>query len=261
MNDRQAGRWGRTLHGRDAGRFPSDASFDPTALNLSLYQRASFAGGGGNWPGTASAGSSGAHSLIDFGFPPSVGTAVNGFNPVKFAPSGGAGTGSGSSLEHSVTEDQIFVNGGTAMSGWLLLFLDSTGLAGQLMRGSPSGDYGMSWPFGATISCDFPYQAHPGVANSVDVNTASSATDVWMLLQWRCGPTTVEARVNGDAWQTTSFAADTIAGSSSDTGLLANPFGGGTFSVLEYAIGNITMTDANFDSLRMYCNTRYALSV
>lgn len=58
------------------------AVLNPATLALTGWVRASY--GGAPWAGTASAGSSGAKSMVTAGADPSVGTAINGLTPAAF---------------------------------------------------------------------------------------------------------------------------------------------------------------------------------
>lgn len=225
------------------------SGLDPTTLPLNLYDRASYSGA--PWIGTASAGTSGTHNFTSSGFAPSVGGAVNGLTPAQYTIAQG--------LTDSTPSNQIFTSGGSLASGWFLVNFNTLDTGSFIDGGTWNWD--KSGIGGSDITLTFNMTYAAGV-KSVNVFPLNSLT--WYLLQWRATATQLEFRVNNNAWNTSTFAASTLAPGAGGQAF-ADPTGGGFSSsgkMLEMAIAkDLALTNVQFDDLRTYVNNRYALSV
>ena len=221
----------------------------PPALSLTAFHR-DFTNP--NWPGIASAGTSGSGSndLTDPGTEPAQGTAQNGHGTANF----------------NGTDDYLLADGtldtyvaGTAFSGWVLLKAD-TGAAGAIW-----GDPGqlstvlrlaLNGSGSVTLSLN---------AGAVSVSRAVG-TGAYALVTFRYNGTNLQIGVNeapGAAGGGSSASYSTAISSLTEPVWLGGFTFGSFFDghIAELGISDTALTDAQFTSVKSYVNARYALSL
>ncbi len=246
MHTRAVGLWGATAAG---------AAFDPTTLSLSGYWRASYSGS--PWVGTASAGSSSGRDLTQSTFPPQTGTAVNGYTPANFDEA---------NPDYLNTADNNnTLMSSTASSGWFLLKSTSVPTAfgddyadGNLMSDNVNAETTVGHvSVGGTaklVACFY-------ASSYIRVELAMTA-NAWHLAQWKHDGVNLKIRVDNSGWS--SVACGTLSFLTPSVLTTGLGYGGGTKltgDVLEWAVSDTAISDANFDNVRTYCNSKYALSV
>lgn len=247
---------GRRVLRRPVVRGSSVAAIDPAALSLTGWWRASYAGS--PWAGTASAGGSGSRNLTEATNPP--GTAVVG----GFTAADADGTND--VLNYTGTLDDLI--NANAASMWVLFNADTAqadagagnrinntaflaeGSAGFFSFGFTAGGVHVSW--------------HNAGAYSELI--IACATAGWHLAQFKYDAGQAGAqlrlRVDGGAWSTAS-AGVLDGGLTNAVKLLQRYFLGNFFDgkILDIGTADSALSDASFDGIRGYCNTRYAVSV
>lgn len=199
--------------------------------------------------------------MVTNGAPLTTGTAVNGFTPATDNRAKG--------LKCSTTLSNLVTS--TAGSGWVLFNPTASAASGNMLFSDASGTFS---PDCLIVQHDDSPSSH-NVNVNIDFTTAgpvqvlsptnSVPNGSWALVQWTFSNTTVRVRINGGAWTTTTIASDTmnsIASSQTcDIGDSSAGGGGYTGDMLECAVSNTIISDANFDNVRTFLNTRYALSI
>lgn len=224
--------------------------FSLAELTISGYWRAPFSAS--PWTPTSSAGASGTNgSLAEVTNPPVTGTAVNGFVPAAF-----------NGTTHVLTNASALASMVTDTAGSLVcLFNATTAIADP---GSTSSYLDPSLISSGTSRLQLGFSA-AGVRLSTfngtawDGVAAACGTAAWHLAQARWNSTTIEVRVDGGAWQTLARTIVTAGGSvqigkNYDLAFLAG-------KILETATCQSRLSDATFDDMRSYVNTRYALAL
>jgi hypothetical protein len=229
-------------------------SFDPASLSLQGWWRGGDYDGSVTWTGTASAGNSGSHNLtVNTGLPTNGGATLNGHTTIHF--SGGA---FGPSFQNATFANFVSAS---AWSSWMLInFVDE-----------PS-DNADTNPFGnANVWRDdngdagvFVRSTGPGVQAAVNDGAVKCASTTftngaWHLLQARFNGTNVEVRVDNGSWVThaagnmTSNIGQLLVGEG-----ISNAIHG---DMAEMSLANTRFSDATFDNVRGYINSRYGLSI
>jgi hypothetical protein len=228
---------------------PPSAAFDPATLTLTGWWRGSYSGS--PWTGTASAGSSGSRDLTEATNPPGTGSAVNGFTPADF-------DGTNDVLTNATAISTLL--SASAWSMWALVNLDAinTNNADVWLNDPILNDSGAFW--GVHLKSGGTVHAYQWDGASKSVSETVS-TGGWALVQAKYNGTNLLLRVNSGSWQ--SAAAGNI---STLTGTLragVTPTGGHALDgkVLELALAASALSDANFDNVKSYVNSRYALSL
>ncbi len=148
-------------------------ALDPSTLALTGWYRGSFTAA--PWVGTASAGSSGSHSLITDAHDPAVGTALNGHAAADFA-----GT---HWLHDNITTEDVYLSP-TAYRVHLLVYVTGTSAPAGAIYDNPglvTDSAGGS--FGAVINSAGVHVYHAAVlvASSADALAASAWHDIDIL--------------------------------------------------------------------------------
>lgn len=228
--------------------------FDPTTLALTGYWRAAYAGP--PWTGVASAGASGGRDLTTAGDDPAVGATLNGYAGADF-------NGVTNVLTTGLAGTSFF--GVSAMAGWALVRADSVvadpGAGSRWQGNAILGDSGATYlqvtmtAAGATL-----YLTASGFGDEV---TAACGTGAPHLIQWKFDGTNLKIRVDSGAWQ--SVAATGGPGATIDdlsnnirVGLQSADFDG---RIWDLALTNVVLSDADFDNVKSYVNSRYALAL
>lgn len=225
---------------------PGAASFDPTTLSLTAYWRANYSAS--PWSGTASTGTSGSNTLSEATNPPGTGTAVNSYTPARFDGTNDQMTASGTVATYLGTRQ---------FAGWVLWrptaisdgWGDYTNVMMYVYLGS-GPTYTMRYNAGASsdVSVACPglnqYQLvtfrHTGSAYQIGVNTAPGAA----------GGASSQANTSNMSNRTGTIKIGQSA--------IVNWMNA---SVLEWGMTNTTLSDATFDQIKTYCNTRYGLAL
>jgi len=238
--------------GFGAGRRASKAAatYDPAVLSLTGWWRASY-DGSGTWSGTASAGSSGTHGLLEIINKPAAGTAVNGRTPATF--DGVNDFLGGSAFSTYAT--------GTAYGGWALIKIASI----STNNAAPSlYDNVTVWSNGAygglvlrsnnTVTLFHFDGGQQGVA-------ASFTTSAWQLVQWKYDGTNGKIRVNAGSWSSTAMG--TLADLTSTFYLSKRYDGTADFGgdVLDVGLIDSAPSDATFDNILLYARSYHALAL
>jgi IPT/TIG domain len=232
--------------------------FDPGTLPLNLWQRADYPGPLVVWPGSASAGTSGAHNC------PATTTAtqgppLNGRIPALY-------TNPQSSVADAKCDQYISV---PAYSGWMLakgIVANADGgaatpyLSTQIAADSTNALFGCSYS-----------------AGGIDVWALSSfvgyvrlqfplAVGVYGLLQWYYDNVNLFARLNSGAWASVACVAGfngiPLNGQAYTIGAApysAVPFFDG--DVPDHALSPTVISQPNFANVVSYCNARYGLAL
>jgi len=228
------------------------AAFDPATLALTGWWRASYSAS--PWVGTASAGASGTRDLTEATNPPSVGAAQNGLDPADF-------DGTNDQMRITLTLDD-FVNA-SAASAWVLFLADTA--AADAPAGQPynnpaplstaNSGYFIVGYSDAGVRC----ATHDGAYREV---TVAASTGAYHLAQVRIDGALLGVRVDSGSWSTTACGA--IAD------LTSNPIFLGTNvdqtkyfdgRILDVGLIDSVLSDVNFDNIKSYVNSRYALSL
>ena len=222
----------------------------PVDLALTGYWRASFSAS--PWTPTASAGASGTNgNLTEATNPPITGTAVNGFVPAAF-----------NGTTHLLSNATALTSMITDTAGSLVsLFNATTAIADP---GSTSSYLDPSLISSGTSRLQLGFST-AGVRLSTfngtawDGVAAACGTAAWHLAPARWNSTTLEVRVDGGTWQSLARTIVTSGGAiqigkNYDLAFLAG-------KILETATCPSRLSDATFDDIRAYVNTRYALSI
>lgn len=220
-----------------------------SAFTLRLWCRASFAGS--PWNGTASGGTSHLNSLTEATNPPSAVSAL-GFNVASF--DGVNDNLDGAALTTFYTT--------TAQYGWALILVDAIttndanwGLNDIIAMSNGTLQWGIILRDNAgTRTVEHKLETGGGTRSA----SVSISLSTWTLVQWKQNGTTISIRTNGNAWD------NQTGGTASALSAALSIGGWSSFSdinVAEVAMTEATLSDANFDTVRSYCNQRYGTSV
>jgi hypothetical protein len=224
------------------------AVFDPATLALTSWHRASYASM--PWPGTASAGASGSRELASTGADPSVGAAVNGYDPADF-------NGADDFVVYATASDLVATTAGTII---VLFYAD---VAEAAVGGQPFVSPCFWLNSGASSCVSFDSDGFKVGIYDTAWRTASvaAATAGWRLgvAQWNA--TAARVKVNGGSWQSIAAgAADGMTGS----GQCGAGYGGTKFfngRILERATASTVLSDDDLDGFLAYARARYGLAL
>lgn len=234
--------------------FWKSGSFNPATLSLTGWWRASY--GGSPWTPTASAGSSGSNgNLTKTADPaePAVGSAVNGFTPADF-------DGSNDALAGTAADTALFT--GAAGSIVVLFYADAATADSGNWYGNPqllghngtSGRVGVGFSDAGVVAGYYDGSSHLYLA-------AAASTGAWHLGQVKWDSSNLKVRVDSGAWQTLGAGAASLVGDTLRVGpdfLTSQHFNG---KILEIMTAASALSDDNFNNIKSYVNTRYALSL
>lgn len=242
----------------DSGTFVSgpafDYEFDPASLPLDWWQAPDYPGVGVAWPGTASAGTSGAHS--DVASPGALaGAAVNGHVPISIAL--GDISRANETLDNYITATQfsgaIVFNASVAPpdSGAASRVLNA-----QLMAAESAVFFGVH--FSASGVGTWMLSSFIGYVD----NVFACATGVWACLQFKYDGVNLKTRLNGGAW-TTQAVASGFNGTNPNTtrwriGAQTYTAHNPTAQVEEGFLSQALISDANFDNYLAAMRVKYA---
>lgn len=224
-------------------------SFDPATLALTGWWRAAYPPSP-PWTSIASAGTSGARELTEATNPPTAGTALNGFNTANF-----------DGVNDIINGADALSTYGSATAGSLafLIYADTLPADTGVVRTNAALLLDSNVYFVVAV-CD------SGVAvNLFDVGWkatpyAALVPGAWTFVQVRWDSTTLSVRTNNNPWQDVPCGAiadvtGTITLGQGNTG----PFFDGR--IASFIASQSAFTTAQFDQLRDYVNTRYALTI
>lgn len=236
--------------------------WSPAQLALTGWWRASYAGT--PWSGNASAGGSGSNAMNagspSTGYPstpvaPSVGAALGGFNPAEF---------------NGTTQFTVSTNFTEAIvppTGYAIavLFRASSLVLSSVYPNTYDSAGLFADPYGFNFGVDDAGLAVAHFDSGWNQHRlAGVSVSTWTLGQVRYDGTTVRLRLNGGAWSAGIAAASLTTPTSTyrcAAGIaalsVAQPFTGRIAEILTAG----SVTDANLDRTRVYCNQRYGLSL
>lgn len=228
--------------------------YDPAVLSLTGWWR-DYAGSS-PWAGTASAGGSGSRALTEATNPPTAGSALNGYGVAAFARASSQKMANATAISSFVTA--------SAWSAWALVRVtdvvtDSAPAAGYENE-AIVGDSGSYWA--CCLRSTGPKAMAYQYGATAYASEATFATGAWALLQFRYNGSITQSRVNGGAWADSAAATD--IGVTTGTLKIGNNWNGTAFvnlSIADLALINSALLDADFDNVKSYVNSRYALSL
>jgi hypothetical protein len=230
---------------------------DPSTLNLTGWLRGSYSGS--PWGGTASAGVSGdgVHDLVTDVNAPTAGAAVNGFTPASFA----------AASSQAFVGDQNWDQYLTAGAGSIAILFKAASANVDAGAGSRINNPGLlvqdtgSTTFGLNYSdAGVTFEIFDASVTWREL-TAAASTGAWHLAQAKWNGTNMFLRVDGGAWGSLSCTGPTTTALVMPVG---RTFDGATFyngDMLEVITSTQVLSDATFDGLRDYVNSRYGVSV
>lgn len=225
-----------------------DSSF-PASLSLTGWWRASYSGS--PWVGTASAGSSGSRDLTEATNPPATGSALNGLTPADF-------DGVNDLLTNATTLTDYIT--ASAYFGWVLFNADTVSGGSAFNGPNIIADTGGFWgvavfDLGGTPTVG-PWHWDGGAKNAL----ATISTGAWNLACWRYDGVDIRLKLNSGSIVTTAAGSvSTLTGTMEVGNGFSAIFIDGR--VAEIGLMASAGTDALFDDIRSYVNTRYALSL
>lgn len=244
-----------------AGRDGTPYQFDPASLALTLWQRPDY--GGPPWAGTASAGTSGTHSLTNgtaTAF--SAGTALNGYTPAYV--DGRERLAQPPPVMMMTADGTLadYVNA-TSFSGWALVYEDPAAVGARyILNAEAAADQIQLFTSGT---------AGLTVGNGGGAKTVSRAftTGAYQLITFRYTGTNLQIGVNeapGAAGGGSTIACSLSIDLSST--LVAGIWSASFFKlhtwlgdIVELALSKSVFDDATFTSVKSYANARYALAL
>ena len=230
--------------------FVPGATFDPATLSLTAWWRANYAGL--PWVGTASAGNSGTggtHDLSSAAGTPTAGAAQNGFTPADFDGS--------QRFDGSVLSSYITAAAGTIV----VLFIADTAAAAA---GAPINNPGMVAEGSGYLNLGFSDAGvtaafNDGAPKSI---TAAAAVSSYHLAKMVWNGATLAMAVDSNPTLPTAIACGSLGSVGPSLrigkGIAATQFDG---RILEIMMSDTALSDATFDGIRSYMNTRYALAL
>lgn len=225
------------------------ASFDPATLSLTGWWRASFSGS--NPAGVASAGSSGSNNLSNGANPPTATGTLNGLTVADFDGTNDEYAGAAFSTYWTTT----------AWSGWALVNADA-------INTNNTANYALNDVIvgtnGTAEICVYlrgtgPYSAGVTIGSGVGAETGF-VIGSWALVQFRGDPANgKEIRVNSGAWAGQSGGTIGSLAAALSIGDLAGGFFDGKMADIGLAASRLS--DATFDNVKSYVNSRYSLAL
>lgn len=244
--------------GRSSG---GTAPFDPATLDLTMWARADYVAGN-PWGNTASAGISGGEQLDVGSNPPAQANGILGPS-LEYDVADFDGTND-NMLSENVASTYITT---TNSSGWSLVYVETIGTnstsGSRLDNDCIFGTNGTTQhgvflrSGGGTPQVGL--QLFDGSANRI-VETGITL-NAWQLVQWRTDGSTVEIRVNGGSWASSTGGTQASVAAALRVG--RNPFDDQWLDgrMAEFALSKQKFDDATFDSILEYNRTRYDLSL
>lgn len=226
------------------------AGFDPSSLALEIWNHESYAGV--PWAGTASAGSSGSHSLIA-GVAPGAGTVLGGYTSARF-------NGTNTYLEGPLGSQSFSTSAGFMACLFIPASITGTGGISGFYNNPPLVEKGNSGPIGLALSTfGIQFGCYNG-SNYGGVTGGLPTVGQWALAMARWDNTTLEIRLNSDAWTTT---ARTIVLLDSAMVVGGDPAFGTYFDgdIREVMTAAFRPSDLQCDQIKSYLNALYGLSL
>lgn len=225
-------------------------AYDPADLTLTQWNRIAYSGS--PWAGVASGGGSGGRALSEGTNPPSAGAALNGLDSVSF-------DGTNDRLGGDTLGNVLPVN------GWAL------GLLLNIVAVSSSSSSAEGEILSDTLGtfCLQSYDAGGGIyrvsVQQYDTGWRRAEVGValatWTFVQARYNGATLGVRINGGSWTTTACGDNASGAGSFQVGQSRAAFGLFYSGLVAEVFAGAAISDGDFDGLRIYLNSRYALSV
>jgi hypothetical protein len=231
----------------DAFTYPS--SFDPSDLSLTGWWRNWTSG---NWVGTASAGTSGSHNLT-VGNPPGTST----LNSLSVADFDGVNDNfSGAAFSNYFT--------GSAFSYGFLLNCDSDVASAAniwddaAVFTSSNGNYGLHT---RNNSGTHQIRAYNDGSNNHVENIANWALGSWKFVQVKYDGSKIYSRINSASWSAGTTSSGIGTSETLVMGISYSNVARFDGKIAEIFFADSVLSDADFDNLKGYLNSRYALSL
>lgn len=221
-------------------------AFDITTLGLSGLWRGNYAGA--PWTPTASAGGSGANGNLVVGTAPTVGAAQGGYTP---ATEGGTHY-----LTGGVTSTFLTTAAGSL---YVLCKPSATAVVASLGHDEPSAFATSQAELNITYTTSgFGFVAYDGVYK---VARAAATSGAYHLAQVKYNSSIMRYRVDGGAWVDLATGPLIFVPGNIQTGV--NYALGAFFvgDVLEIGTSLTEFSDATFDNVKSYVNSRYGLAL
>jgi hypothetical protein len=225
------------------------AVFDPATLSLTGWWRASFSGSAP--VGVASAGSSGSNNLSNGANPPTATGTLNGLTVADFDGTNDEYAGAAFSTYWTTT----------AFSGWVLFNPDA-------INTNDTGNYALNDVLvgtnGTAEVCVYlrgtgPYSVGITIGTGVGAETGASLGS-WQLAQFRGNPANgKEIRINSGSWASQGGGTIGSLAANLSIGDLAGGFFDG--KIAEIGLAASRLSDGDFNNIKSYINSRYALSL
>ncbi len=231
-------------------------AYDPAVLSLTGWWRGSYTAS--PWVGTASAGNSGGgtHNMARISNPASSGTAVNGFNPATF-------NGSNQQLDNASALSAFITD--TAYFYWCLFKATATtGTSGtslaynnEQLIGDVNGKFGCSIATVAGVDKVVPWH-YDATGSKGDPHAISLSA--WNLICVRYDGTNIRGKLNSASVATAAAGTvDDVTGTMMMGASFSTPKFTG--SILDMGVMASAGTDALFDDIKAYINSRYGLAL
>jgi hypothetical protein len=237
--------------GMGAPSLPAGVITNPTQLTLTGYYRGNYTGS--PWAGTASAGTSGSHSIAA-GTTPSTGVALNGITPALFVAA------SSQSLRDLTFTMEAYVST-TAYTISCLI----KPVTAQAHGANPFNNPSIFGENGGNIGLEYSdsgAQLFHLTGGIYKIVTVALPTGSWALVDSKYDGVNIQIRVNGGAWQ--SLAAGSLTdptGLAIRVGMNFNATAFLDSNVMEILVSNTAISDANLAVYKSYINTTYGLAL
>lgn len=232
------------------------APYTPAIDSWTIWNRVAYAGS--PWTGTASAGSSGSRDLTEATNPPSVGSALNGFDTADF----------------DGTNDRFYVHAWTDLfslaAGTCIVLFNADAAAAEIttngydeptLVGSADGNASMGLSVHISGGSTYRVRAHVRDSGGYKTRVQTITLSSWNLACMRWDSTNLKLDLN--SLSTSSVACGAIPDCPNNT-LFGNNYTGTLFfngKIAEILCAQTAITDAKLLQIKTYMNTRYGLSL
>lgn len=239
-----------------------EAVFNPATLNLTVWNRASFASS--PWNGVASAGTSGNWKFVEATNPPGVGAAQNGLDPINLD-----GFNDTLRLQDTATSTNQAVSTIIDADGWTVLVLlrpDTASAPGVNPYNSSNviGDGAGSGNWGVTYTTSG-ITAYQNTAGGYRTSSTALSTGSYALGKLRYDGTNLQSGVNnGSMSSTASGNVSTLTGTPVRIGDISGGSGDASAydgRILEVMVADYSMSDSEIENVGRYMQDRYNLDL
>lgn len=229
---------------------PIGAAFNPATLALTSWLKAPYAGA--PWAAASSAGTSSTNTYTTSGADPTVGASLNGKATAAFASQFLSSTlTSGSMYSASAGSAAFLFNASSLPANTGAVYEDGNFLT----------DTNAEVAFGVSSSgLRFTLQG-TGFA-SFSLTGAIPTTSAWHLAQFKWDGTNIKCRLDSGTWSALACTGWVTAANMIST--LGRGYSGAQLFaglMAEAMTAAVTISDADFDNIKSYCNSVYGLSL